>query len=106
MRCDAVGKPCCISPRSRAIDKIGIDVERVHMSRWSYAVRQLDGGVARPASEIGDHVSPADIRWGVEGLSGRCPLIHAFVACQALRADLEPVLQEQVLVRHSRDLQR
>src|SRR5262245_48193202 len=100
MRRDAVGEPGCLSPRPCTVDELAIDVERVYVARWPHALGELDGGVTRPAPEISDHLSRADIRGRVEGLSGRGPLIHGLVARQALRTDVEPVLQKHVLVRH------
>src|SRR5262245_6204538 len=63
---------------------------------------EFDGRVTRPASEISDHVSCADISGRVEGLGGKSPLVHGLVARQSLLTDVEPVHQKQVLVRHDR----
>src|SRR5262249_2153989 len=99
MRRDAVCETSCLSSRPRAVNEFGIDIERVHVARWSHAVGKLNGGVIRPASEIGDHLPRADIGGRIEGVGGRCPLIHGLVPCQPLRTDVEPVLQKYFFFR-------
>src|SRR5262245_52202603 len=99
MRRDAVCETSRLGSRPRAVDEFGIDIERVHVARWSHAVGKLNGGMTRPASEISDHLPRADIGGRIEGVGGRCPLIHSFVPCEPLRTDVEPVLQKYFLLR-------
>jgi len=61
MRGDSVADAGCVRVLPRLCDKVRIDVERMHVTPRADPARDLDGGVAGAAAELGNDMSRANV---------------------------------------------
>src|SRR5262245_19283923 len=89
---DGFFQPALSGDGASKLDEARIQLDAVHVARWSYPARELECSESRAATQIDDHLSRLYSR-RLEQRS-RCvrPREHLLVALEALRLDLGPVV--------------